>query len=88
MAELTALEIESKVAEFNKAVSEYNKMVIPGIGKLKSLQYCKNGKIDIQNLLSGEKLVEPLKKLVSDCSYLRAQCEFLENYFKEYKEIE
>ena len=63
-------------------------MVIPGIGKLKSLQYCKNGKIDIQNLLSGEKLVEPLKKLVSDCSYLRAQCEFLENYFKEYKEIE
>ena len=87
-AELTVLEIESKVAEFNKAVSEYNKMVIPGIGKLESLQYCKNGKIDIQNLLSGEKLVEPLKKLVSDCSYLRVQCEFLENYFKEYKKIE
>lgn len=88
LAELTVLEIESKVAEFNKAVSEYNKMVIPGIGKLEPLQYCKNGKIDIQNLLSGEKLVEPLKKLVSDCSYLRVQCEFLENYFKEYKEIE
>lgn len=88
LAELAVLEMESKVEEFNKAVSEYNKMVIPGIGKLEPLQYCKNGKIDIQNLLSGEKLVEPLKKIISDCSYLKVQCEFLENHFKEYKEIE
>lgn len=88
LAELSDMEIESKVAEFNEAVSEYNKMVITGIGKLEPLQYCKNEKIDIESILSGEKLVEPLKKLISECSYLGDQCEYLENHFKEYKEIE
>lgn len=88
LAELSDLEIESKVAEFNEAVSEYNKLVINGIGELEPLQYCKNEKIDIESISTGEKLVEPLKKLISDCSYLGNQCEYLENHFKEYKEIE
>lgn len=88
LAELSDFEIESKVAEFNEAVSEYNKLVINGIGKLEPLQYCKNEKIDIESISTGEKLVEPLKKLISDCNYLGDQCEYLENHFKEYKEIE
>lgn len=85
---LSDLDMESKVVEFNKTVSEFNKMVLTGIGKLEPLQYCKNEKIDIENILLGETLVEPLKNLISDCSYLSDQCEYLEKHFNEYKEIE
>lgn len=87
-AKISELDMESKVVEFNKAVSEYNKMVLTGIEKLEPLQYCKNEKIDIENILLGETLIEPLKNLISDCSYLSDQCEYLEKHFNEYKEIE
>lgn len=85
--ELLDLDINSKVTEFNKRVSEFNKIAISGIGNLELLQYFENQKIDSENILLGEKLLEPLKKLSLEYSYLSNQCKFLEKHFKEYKYI-
>jgi SMC domain protein len=88
LVELSTLNIESKLKDFNLLVSEYNKMVIAGIGKLEPLEYRENEKIDITTVLSGEKYIEPLTKYISNYRYLSEQCEYLEKHYKTYKDYE
>lgn len=86
--DISILDIESKLKAFNLLVSEYNKMVIAGIGKLEPLEYRENEKIDIKTVLSGEKYIEPLTKYISNYRYLSEQCEYLEKHYNAYKDYE
>lgn len=88
LKKLEELNIEKKVEEYNKAVIEFNNMDISEIAKLKPLQYSDKGEIDVNSILSGEKLLEPLNDYISMKGYLNNQCEYLEKYFEEYSEYE
>lgn len=86
--ELSTLNIQSKIENFNLLVLEYNNIVLAGIKKLDPLEYFENEKVDITNILSGEEYVESLRKYISNCRYLCEQCEYLEKYYKAYKDYE
>lgn len=86
--QLSDINIEEKVVEYNKTVSEYNRLFIPEIGKLESLQYRKNEKVNIDSILSGEKVLHSLNSYISEQRYLSEQCLYLEKHFNEYVEFQ
>lgn len=86
--DLSTLNIEIRVEEFNLLISEYNEMVIRGSEKLQQLKYVDNKKIDFDIILAIEKKVEPLTSYISSRKYISEQCDYLKKYYNHYKQYE
>lgn len=86
--DLSTLNIEMRVEEFNLLIGEYNEMVIRGSEKIEPLKYVDNKKIDFDIILAIEKKVEPLTSYISSCKYISEQCHYLEKYYNHYKQYE
>ena len=83
--EQTDLQIVKKIDDYNKAVLKFNNLKIHEIAELEPLQFVCNKKIDVDTILSGEKLIEPLQNIITENGYLSNQCDYLEKYFEEYE---
>lgn len=82
--EQTELNVSQKIKDYNEALSEFNNLKLRNIGKLNPLQFNIHEKVDMDNFLECEKIIEPLQNIITENTYLSKLCDYLEEKFEDY----